>query len=132
MTGPVRIQQKRAKGWRMPPNTRYVGRPTIFGNPWAIGDQGMTLIHTPDGRGKVQLPKTAIMTSTTEDAVKRYRGWLSGAIYNWQYVAMLPVDEWRRELLQQLPGLRGKNLACWCKPGESCHADVLLELANSP
>ena len=28
--------------------------------------------------------------------------------------------------------LRGKNLACWCKPGEPCHADVLLELANRP
>lgn len=27
--------------------------------------------------------------------------------------------------------LRGKNLACWCPPGEPCHADVLLELANS-
>lgn len=26
--------------------------------------------------------------------------------------------------------LAGKNLACWCKLGEPCHADVLLELAN--
>lgn len=26
--------------------------------------------------------------------------------------------------------LSGKNLACWCKEGEPCHADVLLELAN--
>ena len=26
--------------------------------------------------------------------------------------------------------LRGRDLACWCKPGEPCHADVLLELAN--
>ena len=26
----------------------------------------------------------------------------------------------------QLPELRGKNLACWCKPGHPCHADVLL------
>lgn len=26
--------------------------------------------------------------------------------------------------------LRGKNLACWCKPGALCHADVLLEIAN--
>lgn len=26
--------------------------------------------------------------------------------------------------------LEGKNLACWCPPGEPCHADVLLELAN--
>ncbi len=28
--------------------------------------------------------------------------------------------------------LRGKNLACWCKPGAPCHADVLLEIANAP
>jgi hypothetical protein len=26
--------------------------------------------------------------------------------------------------------LRGKNLACWCKLDEACHADVLLRLAN--
>lgn len=26
--------------------------------------------------------------------------------------------------------LRGRNLACWCKPGTPCHADVLLEMAN--
>lgn len=31
---------------------------------------------------------------------------------------------------KELHQLRGKNLACWCKPGEPCHADVLLELAN--
>lgn len=28
--------------------------------------------------------------------------------------------------------LRGHDLACWCKPGAPCHADVLLELANRP
>jgi hypothetical protein len=26
--------------------------------------------------------------------------------------------------------LKGKNLACWCKPSDGCHADVLIELAN--
>ena len=26
--------------------------------------------------------------------------------------------------------LSGKNLACWCKIGDPCHADILLELAN--
>ena len=26
--------------------------------------------------------------------------------------------------------LRGKNLACWCRPGDACHADVLLQVAN--
>lgn len=34
-----------------------------------------------------------------------------------------------------LPGLdvselRGKDLACWCRPGQVCHADSLLEAAN--
>jgi hypothetical protein len=26
--------------------------------------------------------------------------------------------------------LRGKNLACFCKSDEPCHADVLLKIAN--
>jgi hypothetical protein len=26
--------------------------------------------------------------------------------------------------------LRGKNLACWCKIGDPCHRDVLLDIAN--
>ena len=31
---PIRIQRKRTKGWRMPPNTVYVGRPNGWGNPF--------------------------------------------------------------------------------------------------
>ncbi len=27
--------------------------------------------------------------------------------------------------------LAGFNLACWCRPGDECHADVLLEIANA-
>lgn len=34
------------------------------------------------------------------------------------------VEDVRRELA-------GKDLACWCKPGHPCHADVLLEVANA-
>lgn len=26
--------------------------------------------------------------------------------------------------------LAGRDLACWCKPGQPCHADALLQLAN--
>jgi hypothetical protein len=26
--------------------------------------------------------------------------------------------------------LAGRDLACWCKPGELCHADIWLEVAN--
>jgi len=33
-----RIQRKRTKGWKMPANTVYVGRPTKWGNPWETTD----------------------------------------------------------------------------------------------
>jgi hypothetical protein len=32
------------------------------------------------------------------------------------------------ELMPCLPELRGKILACFCEPGEPCHADILIEL----
>lgn len=49
------------------------------------------------------------------------------AIFEFQrYVQQMPAAE--REAY--LAPLRGKNLACWCKLGEMCHADVLLWLAN--
>jgi hypothetical protein len=30
-----------------------------------------------------------------------------------------------------LEPLRGKDLACFCRDGEACHADILLRLANA-
>lgn len=38
MTMPKRIQRKRTKGWKMPPNAVYVGRPTKWGNPHLLKD----------------------------------------------------------------------------------------------
>lgn len=35
---PKRIQRKRVKGWKMPDNTVYVGRPGKWGNPYPVGD----------------------------------------------------------------------------------------------
>ena len=56
------------------------------------------------------------------DAVQLFREWLTG---EW------PELQMRRDwCLLHLHELRGKDLACWCKPGDPCHADVLLELAN--
>lgn len=37
MSGPVRIQLSRKKGWRMPPNTVKVDRSTNWGNPVKVG-----------------------------------------------------------------------------------------------
>jgi hypothetical protein len=33
---PQRIQRKRTRGWRIPNNAIYVGRPTVFGNPFLV------------------------------------------------------------------------------------------------
>lgn len=33
---PIRIQRKRTKGWKMPKNTVYVGRPTYWGNKFLV------------------------------------------------------------------------------------------------
>lgn len=38
-----------------------------------------------------------------------------------------PILKFRRGDLWKL---RGKNLACWCGLAETCHADILLNLAN--
>ncbi|MFA5702868.1 MAG: DUF4326 domain-containing protein [Advenella sp.] len=35
----------------------------------------------------------------------------------------------RPDMMARLPELRGKTLACWCKP-KMCHADVLAQLAD--
>jgi len=52
-------------------------------------------------------------------AVDRYREWLEGRVTGPQRPASFEE-------------LRGKNLACWCRLGTPCHADVLLELTNGP
>ena len=36
----------------------------------------------------------------------------------------------RFDLLAQLHTLKGKRLACWCKP-KACHGDVLAKLADA-
>jgi hypothetical protein len=102
---PERITLSRGKGWKMPPNTVKVDRSTKWGNPWPIGEWGPLLRKAPDADGAVGL-----FTQMLGDSEMRW-------------AADYPAD---------LSPLRGKNLACWCKLGEPCHADVLLELANAP
>ena len=111
---PVRIQRRRTRGWKMPSNTVYVGRPTKWGNDLQIGDK-------PGCGGMVNCPCLAPCAgATAEDCVQFYRDTRG--------------QEWwfKPEELEQI---RGKNLACWCpliSQGKyvPCHADVLLSIAN--
>lgn len=115
---PQRIQRKRTKGWKMPANAVYVGRPTVFGNPVVVNER-----------------------CTAKEAVRAYRGLLTASqtkvaatmVYedgSRAIMAGLGMIVWREKVKRLLPTLRGKDLACWCPLDQPCHADVLLRLAN--
>jgi hypothetical protein len=94
---PKRIQRKRTKGWKMPPNTVYVGRPTKWGNPFTVKEWGVSI------------------------AVNNFRVMLLD----------LPFSRKEENIAEIRRELSGKDLACWCPLDQPCHADVLLEIANS-
>jgi hypothetical protein len=93
----------------MPANTVKVDRTTRWGNPFR-----------PEACG------------SAANAVACHRAWILGNAARLSALGCQPprgvkpppVEEIRREL-------RGRNLACWCRPGTPCHADFLVELANS-
>lgn len=126
----IRIQRQRTKGWRMPPNTVYVGRPSLWGNPYSLDDVRAMYPHVlPADRASV--------------AVGLYRRELEhwGLLSDFAEIgygdrayarAVAEIDGRGFEHMGQAAVLlRGKDLACWCPLDQPCHADVLLELANA-
>lgn len=113
MSGPERIQLSRAKGWRMPAGAVKVDRSTKFGNPfdWAEAQA--------EWGGTADEARTAV--------VGIFRDWLTMNEPERFSAALRPA---RVAVLAAIPDLRGKTLACWCRADQSCHGDVLLELAN--
>lgn len=103
---PERIQLSRAKGWRMPPDTLKVDRTTKWGNPFAVGP----------GR-------------TQEKCVDLYKKLLAGFIPLLATPDYKTLEAYLAFATANISELHGKNLACWCKLGTPCHADVLLEVA---
>ena len=94
----------------MPANTVKVDRTTIFGNPFPAEQHGRS------------------------GSVRMYELWLDGKLpaREFQASAMAMLMTKRSMVLEALPTLKGKNLACWCPlpgPGEpdTCHAAVLLK-----
>lgn len=87
-----KVLNKRVSG--IPVDAVYVGRPTIYGNPYTIEEFGR------------------------EKCIALYRDYALGMMQHKPIFRDAVID------------LRGKDLVCWCAP-EACHADILLELANS-
>lgn len=107
--GPQRVQLRRTKGWRMPENTVKVDRSTSWGNPYRAG------IYC-DQQHAVDCHRMLLMTGKPAKTAP------------WPELDPLTYAEYVKANIGQL---RGKNLGCWCRLDQPCHAEVLLELANA-
>ncbi len=120
MADPVRLQLSRAKGFNLQAHSMNinglpavnVARPSKWGNPFKIGN-----------------PYPA-----AEEAVRNFRFMIKKHGFWWPNPMPLPKGKIPAGELTTaddiVKELRGKNLACWCRPDEPCHADVLLDFAN--
>lgn len=109
---PERIQRKRAAGWKAPEGVVNVTRPGKHGNPYFPGC-GLGYGSIVDGE------LCAWPLRTKADMVVHFR----------ERMRLMAKHE-PEAFEAYLAPLRGKTLMCWCKPGDPCHGDVLLELAN--
>lgn len=140
MTAPVRIQRKRTAGWRMPANTVSVTRPGKWGNPFdfrssdccwlalSYGCRGDRL-----GRQQASVKAFAEWVDPLTDGkklVRIERGVSFGTGGNNCQIGPRFIVGPPPSINTIRAELAGKNLACFCKLGEPCHADVLLALAN--
>lgn len=150
---PSRIQRKRTKGWRMPDDAIYVGRPAKWGNPFPVDGAWATWTAIALGyRGDAEGRRFA--------AVALHHAWLTGrpvdgrpssdggAAIEFSDGTVRTFDEHCRGMtalaaaiseqpvipipppLDEVRVLAGCDLVCWCPADVACHADVLLELAN--
>ena len=105
----------------MPEDAVYVGRPSKWGNPFAVNEKvgrdselWPYIIRTlPDGDDR--LPWSQLVIHDREVAVDAF---------GWWFIEQPP-------LMCSLAEIRSHDLACWCPLDQPCHADFLLELANS-
>ncbi len=104
---PQRIRILRGvKGWTAN-GARYCTHRTKFGNPFYDPRNGKTDRAT---------------------AVDQYRRWIDGEGLDEMW---LNGFCYHRPTAADIASLRGRNLACYCPPHQPCHADLLLELANT-
>jgi len=108
---PIRVQRKRTKGWKMPPNTVSVTRPGKWGNPFKVGET----FYNPN-KGEFGL----ITPASIEQCLRLYKKYVSNCMNN--------QDSW---MVKDIKELEGKNLVCFCSLDKPCHADILLKIANS-
>ncbi|OWV67900.1 hypothetical protein ATY76_13295 [Rhizobium sp. R339] len=136
MTVPVRLQLSRAKGFNLQAASRAanglaavkVDRTSPFGNHYAFSKDPFAKPSIWDVFTHGTIVKSCSSKQEARDfAIACHKAEVSATgphNTRYRYPVPTPVDIAK--------ALRGFNLACWCKPGEPCHADILLEIANAP
>lgn len=90
---------------------KVVTRPGRWGNPFSIDD--------------VMASQGLDRAAAQARAVALCGDWLLGRLPTELSPGKAPaIADIRNEL-------GGHNLACWCRAGTPCHADILIEIANS-
>ena len=114
----------------MPENTVCVDRSSKWGNPFRlIGDQ----IYSDASHRRSVLEKWVIFDSENlyskiegqKKCCELYLQWICGYLSN---IDIKPCPFTFDEMVKKL---KGKNLACYCKLGDPCHADVLIKLLKT-
>jgi hypothetical protein len=123
-TLPARVRLSRTKGFRLQqqhPGAYNVARPGPFGNPFIVGTTTPADWHEPFAGLLVRDRAHAV------ELLCDYLAWRSEQPAGWSS-SQGPYFPWESQIRSVLAG---RDLACWCPPGEWCHADVLIEIANS-
>jgi hypothetical protein len=105
----------------MPANAIYVGRPSRWGNPFRFDNPWLSVALYADMVRGFWNPSLlcGYDDEVVDLAYKDRLQWL---------VRLGHGHPWEIAKLE----LAGHDLCCWCKPGDVCHADALIELANPP
>lgn len=116
----------------MPASAIYVGRPTVYGNPFVVHrstDTGRALYRVIDFTGRVGR-KGILHVATNPRAA-------SAVAVELHALHLAPGGRHTPDDLNAyLAPLWGRPLACWCSLTDRdgapwpCHADTLLRLAN--
>jgi hypothetical protein len=117
----------------MPPGTIYVGRPTVWGNPFYANFSPSTVQWRCMFEEKV-IVLCGSKSEAQHAAANFFEKWMSSEIAEpgtWLHDFRNDTS-WTGFSLAIIAKkhLRGKDLACWCPLDQPCHADVLLRLAN--
>jgi hypothetical protein len=111
----TRGQRSRAKGWRMPANGVYCGRPSLWGNPYRA--PRWYPAETCCERYAAMVARILTLSPNPDNPWRGWRHW--GRIPDKQtYFAPL-VERWKQH--------RSLVLLCWCREGAPCHCVPLAD-----